>query len=39
MAGIFIDPRENYYIIGVEAEAAVLSGRIGGQLEIFGLQI
>ena len=39
MVGIFIDPTENNYFAGVEAEAAVLSGRIGGQLEIFGLQI
>ncbi len=35
MAGIFIDPKKNNYYVGVEAEAAVLSGRIGGQLEIF----
>ena len=39
MAGIFIDPKKKNYFVGVEIEAAVLSGRIGGQLEIFGLQI
>ena len=38
MAGIFIDPRENTYFIGVEAKATALSGRIGGQLDVFGLQ-
>ena len=38
MAGIFIDPRKNTYFIGVEAKATALSGRIGGQLDVFGLQ-
>ena len=39
MAGIFIDPKKNTYFIGAEAKATALSGRVGGQLEIFGLQI
>ena len=39
MAGIFIDPKKNTYFIGAEAKATALSGRVGGQLDIFGLQI
>ncbi|MBQ3252916.1 MAG: RHS repeat-associated core domain-containing protein [Acholeplasmatales bacterium] len=39
MAGIFIDPKKNTYFIGVDAKATALSGRVGGQLDIFGLQI
>ena len=39
MAGIFIDPKENTYFTGVELKATALSVRVGGQLDIFGLQI
>ena len=39
MADIFIDPKKNTYFIGAEAKATALSGRVGGQLDIFGLQI
>jgi len=39
MAGVFIDPNKNTYFIGAEAKATALSGRVGGQLDIFGLQI
>lgn len=39
MAGIFIDPKKNTYFIGAEAKATALSGRVGGQLDILGLQI
>ena len=39
MAGIFIDPKKNTYFIGAEAKTTALSGRVGGQLDIFGLQI
>ena len=39
MAGIFIDPKKKTYFIGAEAKATALSGRVGGQLDIFGLQI
>ena len=39
MAGIFINPKKNTYFIGAEAKATALSGRVGGQLDIFGLQI
>ncbi len=39
MAGIFIDPKKKTGFIGVEAKATALSGRVGGQLDIFGLQI
>ena len=36
---IFIDPKKNTYFTGAEAKATALSGRVGGQLNIFGLQI
>ena len=39
MTGIFIDPKKGTYFIGAEAKATALSGRVGGQLDIFGLQI
>ena len=39
MASIFIDHKKNTYFIGVDAKATALSGRVGGQLDIFGLQI
>ena len=39
MAGIFIDHKKNTYFIGVDAKATALSGRVGGQLDIFGLQV
>ena len=39
IAGVFIDPQNKTYFIGAEAKATVLSGGIGGQLDIFGLQI
>ena len=39
MAGIFIDPRKDTCFVGVEAKATALSGRVGGQLDIFGLQV
>ena len=39
MTGIFIDPKNNNYFIGAEAKATALSGRVGGQLDIYGLQI
>ena len=37
--GIFIDPQKNNYFIGVEAKATALSGRVGGQLDLLGIQI
>lgn len=39
MAEIFIDPKENIYFMGAEAKATALSGRVGWQFDIFGLQI
>lgn len=39
MIGIFIEPKKNTYFIGADAKATALSGRVGGQLDIFGLQI
>ena len=39
MAEIFIDPKENIYFMCAEAKATALSGRVGGQFDIFGLQI
>lgn len=38
MVGLFIEPSENTYFVGSEAKATALSGRIGGQIDIFGLQ-
>ena len=39
MAEMFIDPKENIYFMCAEAKATALSGRVGGQFDIFGLQI
>ena len=39
MVEIFIDPKKNIYFMGAEAKATALSGRVGWQFDIFGLQI